>query len=165
MATLTFKGNEVHTVGELPSVGSKAPAFTLVGPDLAERSLADYAGRKKLLTINPSFDTGVCQATARGFHGRVGERGDTVVLAISADLPFAQKRFCEAEGLDHVQPLSSFRSSFGRDYGVELRDGPLQGLTARAVLVLDEDDRVKHAELVGEIAQEPDYDAALAALG
>lgn len=165
MATVTFKGNEVHTAGELPAVGSAAPDFRLVGPDLSEKSLGDFSGRKKVLTINPSYDTGVCQATARAFHRKAGERDDTVVLAISADLPFAQKRFCEAEGLDHVQPLSTFRSSFGKDYGVELADGPLQGLTARAVLVLDEQDRVKHAELVDEIANEPDYEAALAALG
>jgi thiol peroxidase len=164
MATVTFKGREVHTVGELPPVGKPAPAFTLVGPDLSEKSLADFAGKKKVLTVNPSYDTGVCQATARAFHQKVGRRGDALVLAISADLPFAQKRFCEAEGLDAVHPLSSFRSDFGRVYGVELVDGPLAGLTARAVLVLDEQDVVKHAELVGEIASEPAYDAALAAL-
>lgn len=164
MATVTFKGNEVHTVGEPPAVGSKAPGFTLVGPDLAEKTLGDFAGKKKILTVNPSYDTGVCQATARSFHEKVGARDDAVVLVVSADLPFAQKRFCEAEGLAAVQPLSSFRSSFGKDYGLELADGPLQGLLARAVLVLDADDRVRHAELVSEIANEPDYDAAIGAL-
>lgn len=164
MATVTFKGNQVHTSGELPKKGQKAPSFTLVGADLKERSLSDFSGKKKVLTINPSYDTGVCQNTARGFNQKVGERGDTVVLAISEDLPFAQKRFCEAEGLDHVVPLSAFRSRFAEDYGVKLTDGPLQGLTARAVLVLDESDQVVHDQLVGEITDEPDYDAALAAL-
>lgn len=165
MADITFKGSPVHTSGDLPAVGSRAPDFRLVAPDLSEKTLADFAGRKKVLTINPSYDTGVCQATARSFHEKAAKKGDAVVLAISADLPFAQKRFCEAEGLDAVHPLSTFRSSFARDYGLEMTDGPLQGLTARAVLVLDEDGKVTHAELVPEIASEPDYDAALRALG
>lgn len=165
MATVTFKGNEVHTNGELPQEGSRAPDFELVGLDLSSKSLSDFSGKKKVLTINPSYDTGVCQKTARGFNEKAGERGDTVVLAVSGDLPFAQKRFCEAEGLDHVVALSSFRSDFGRKYGVEMTDGPLQGLTARAVVVLDENDQVRHAQLVPEITNEPDYDAALSALG
>jgi thioredoxin-dependent peroxiredoxin len=165
MATTKFKGNEVHTNGDLPQAGQKAPEFKLVAADLSEKSLSDFAGKKKVLTVNPSYDTGVCQKTARAFNTKAGEHGDAVVLVISNDLPFAQKRFCDAEGLTHVVALSGFRSSFAKDYGLELLDGPLEGLTARAVLVLDENDQVKHVELVADIVQEPDYDAALAALG
>lgn len=164
MARTTFKGNAVNTNGALPAVGSQAPDFALVAGDLSEKKLTDFAGKKKVLTINPSYDTGVCQATARKFNQAVGKRGDVVVLAISGDLPFAQKRFCEAEGLSHVVPLSSFRSSFASDYGLALVDGPLRGLTARAVIVLDENDRVVVSQLVPEIAQEPDYGAVEAAL-
>jgi thiol peroxidase len=162
MANITFKGTEIQTSGALPAKGTAAPAFTLVDKGLAEKTLADFAGKKKILTINPSYDTGVCMATARAFNAKVAESG-AVVLMISADLPFAQKRFCEAEGLDHVVPLSTFRSSFVKDYGLEMLGGPLKGLSARAVLVLDEKDQIVHAELVPEIVQEPDYDAALAA--
>lgn len=164
MARTLFKGNEVQTNGALPAEGSAAPALNLVGPDLTEKTLADYAGKKKVLTVNPSYDTGVCAATARQFNQKVGQRGDAVVLMISRDLPFAQKRMCEAEGLSDVSPLSAFRSDFAKDWGVELLDGPLAGLTARAVFVLDENDRVLHSQLVPEITQEPDYAAALAAL-
>ena len=164
MATTKFKGNPVETVGELPGAGAKAPAFTLVGTDLQEKSLSDFAGKKKVLTINPSIDTGVCQAAARAFSEKAGDRDDAVVLYVSADLPFALKRFCAAEGIDNVHPLSTFRSSFAKDYGVEMKDGPLEGLTARAVLVLDENDQVVHVELVDDIVNEPNYDAALAAL-
>ncbi|MBX3250436.1 MAG: thiol peroxidase [Myxococcales bacterium] len=163
MAAITLKGNTIHTSGELPKVGAKAPGFTLVDRGLAEKTLADFAGKKKVLTINPSYDTGVCQAAGRAFNAKAGD-ADAVVLLISGDLPFAQKRFCEAEGLEQVVPLSSFRSSFGADWGVEIVDGPLKGLTARAVVVLSEDDTVLYAELVPEIAQEPSYDAALASL-
>lgn len=165
MASITFKGNPVQTVGELPAVGAKAPDFKLVAKDLSEKSLADFAGKKKVLTINPSYDTGVCQAAARAFNAKVGAREDAVVLLVSADLPFAAKRFCEAEGLTQVLPASSFRSSFGADYGITMADGPLRGLTARAVVVIDEQDVVRYVELVPEIAQEPAYDAAVAALG
>lgn len=164
MATTAFKGSPVNTVGELPKLGTTSPDFELVGADLGTKSLASFAGKKKVLTINPSYDTGVCQATARGFNQRIAGRGDSVVLLISADLPFAQKRFCEAEGISNVIPLSSFRSDFGKDYGVTLSGGVLQGLTARAVIVLDESNVVKHVQLVPEITQEPDYDAAVAAL-
>ncbi len=164
MATTKFKGNDVHTVGELPKVGSKAPDFQLVAGDLSTKSLADFAGKKKILSINPSFDTGVCQKTAHAFNEKVAGRGDTVVLLVSADLPFAQKRFCEADGLKTSVTLSSFRSDFGNTFGIEQTDGPLQGLLARAVLVLDETNLVKHAELVPEITTEPNYDKALAAL-
>lgn len=165
MATVQFKGNFVNTVGDLPKIGSKAPDFELVAADLSTKRLSDFAGKKKILTINPSYDTGVCQATARAFNKRVAERKDTAILIISADLPFAQKRFCESAGLDVATPLSSFRSNFAQEYGVKLTDGPLAGLTARAVIVLDENDVVKHAELVNEITTEPNYDQALAALG
>jgi thiol peroxidase len=164
MATTKFKGNDVHTVGELPKVGSKAPDFQLVAGDLSTKSLADFAGKKKILSINPSFDTGVCQKTAHAFNEKVAGRGDTVVLLVSADLPFAQKRFCEADGLKTSIMLSSFRSDFGNSFGIKQTDGPLQGLLARAVLVLDESNQVKYAELVPEITTEPNYDKALAAL-
>jgi thioredoxin-dependent peroxiredoxin len=164
MARVTFKGNPINTNGSLPSVGTRAPELTLVASDLSEKSLADYAGKKKVLTINPSYDTGVCQATARKFNESLSGRSDVVVLAISNDLPFAQKRFCEAEGLSNVVALSAFRSSFGEDYGLNLVDGPLRGLTARAVLVLDEKNDVLVSQLVPEIASEPDYAAVSAAL-
>ena len=164
MATTKFKGNDVHTVGELPKVGSKAPDFQLVAGDLSTKSLADFAGKKKILSINPSFDTGVCQKTAHAFNEKVAGRGDTVVLLVSADLPFAQKRFCEADGLKTSIMLSSFRSDFGNTFGIKQTDGPLQGLLARAVLVLDEANQVKHVELVPEVTTEPNYDKALAAL-
>lgn len=165
MARVTFKGNPIDTSGALPGVGSRAPDFVLVASDLSEKTLADYAGKKKVLTVNPSYDTGVCQATARKFNESLGARGDVVVLAISKDLPFAQKRFCEGEGLKHVIPLSAFRSSFGKEYGIDLVAGPLKGLTARAVLVLDEKNDVLVSQLVPEITSEPDYAAISAALG
>jgi thioredoxin-dependent peroxiredoxin len=165
MARVTFKGNPINTSGALPGVGTHAPDFALVAADLSEKTLADYAGKKKVLTINPSYDTGVCQATARKFNEALSARSDVVVLAISRDLPFAQKRFCEGEGLKNVVPLSSFRSSFGNDYGLDLVDGPLKGLTARAVLVLDEKNQVLVSQLVPEIVNEPDYAAVAAALG
>ncbi|MGD8317661.1 MAG: thiol peroxidase, partial [Myxococcales bacterium] len=163
MATTAFKGTPVHTNGDLPATGSSAPDFQLLGIDLAPKTLADFAGKKKILTINPSYDTPVCQAAARTFNQRAADIDDVVVLVISADLPFAQKRFCVAEGLDDVVPLSTFRSDFLKHYGLELVDGPLEGLAARAIVVLDADNRVVHTELVPDIAQEPDYDAALAA--
>lgn len=165
MARVTFKGNPVSTNGALPSVGSQAPDFKLVAGDLSEKSLSDFAGKKKVLTINPSYDTGVCQATARRFNEALAGRSDVVVMAISSDLPFAQKRFCEGEGLKNVLPLSTFRSSFASDYGVQLVDGPLAGLVARAVVVLDEQNRVLASQLVPEIAEEPDYAAVSNALG
>jgi thiol peroxidase len=165
MATITLKGNEIHTNGELPATGSKAPDFRLTGSDLKDKILADFSGKKKLLNIFPSVDTGVCAKSVREFHQRVAKQDNVVVLNISADLPFAHSRFCGAEGIEGVVPLSMMRSKdFARDYGVLLQDGPLAGLTARAVVVLDEQDRVVHAELVPEIAQEPNYDSALKAL-
>jgi thiol peroxidase len=164
MATTAFKGAPVHTNSELPRVGSTAPDFLLIGIDLTEKTLASFAGKKKILTINPSYDTPVCQAAARTFNQRAANLKNVVVLVVSADLPFAQKRFCVAEGLDQVVPLSTFRGSFLRDYGVEVVDGALKGLAARAIVVLDENDKVVHTELVPDIAQEPNYDAALAAI-
>ena len=164
MTTVTFSGNPVQVKGTLPAVGAAAPAFTLTAADLSEKTLADFAGKRKVLNIFPSIDTGVCQQSVRTFNQRAAALNNTVVLCISADLPFAQARFCGAEGLDNVVTLSSFRSSFAQDYGVALADGALRGLTARAVVVLDENDKVLHVGLVPEIAQEPDYDAALAVL-
>lgn len=164
MATTAFKGTPVHTSGDLPTAGSSAPDFQLLGVDLSTKTLANFAGKKKILTINPSYDTSVCQAAARKFNERAASLDDVVVLVISADLPFAQKRFCVAEGLDDVVPLSTFRSNFLKDYGVELVDGPLEGLAARSIVVLDADNRVLHTELVPDIGQEPDYDAALSAV-
>ena len=165
MATVTLKGNPINTNGELPAVGATAPDFKLVGADLKDLSLADFAGRKKLLNIVPSLDTAVCALSTRTFNAHAKAHPDTVILVISADLPFAQKRFCGNEGLENVVTLSMMRSrKFAKDYGVLLENGPLAGLTARAVLVLDEQNVVRHAELVPEIAQEPDYAAALAVL-
>jgi thiol peroxidase len=165
MATITLQGNEIHTSGELPAVGAQAPDFALVDGELNNRSLADYAGSKKLLNIVPSLDTGVCATSTRKFNEAAAARDNVVMLVISADLPFAQGRFCSTENIDKVVPLSMMRSrNFAKDYGVLIDDGPLAGITARAVVVLDEDDKVVYTELVPEIAQEPDYDAALAAL-
>ena len=164
MTTVTFSGNPVQLKGALPTVGAAAPAFTLTAADLSEKTLADFAGKRKVLNIFPSIDTGVCQQSVRTFNQRAAALNNTVVLCISADLPFAQARFCGTEGLDNVVTLSSFRSSFAQDYGVALADGALRGLTARAVVVLDENDKVLHVGLVPEITQEPDYDAALAVL-
>lgn len=164
MATTALKGNPIHTNGDLPTVGSDAPDFVLVGTDMANKSLADFAGKKKILSINPSYDTPVCQVATRTFNQRASGLDGVVVLMVSADLPFAQKRFCAAEGIDGVVPVSTFRGSFNNDYGVELVDGPLKGVSARAIVVIDENDKVVHTELVPEIAQEPNYDAALAAV-
>lgn len=165
MATVTLKGNPIHTSGDLPAAGVPAPDFRLVAADLKDLALADFAGKKKLLNIVPSLDTAVCALSTRKFNEHAKAHPDTVILVISADLPFAQKRFCGNEGLSNVVTLSMMRSrKFAKDYGILLEDGPLAGLTARAVIVLDENDVVRHAELVPEIAQEPDYDAALAAL-
>lgn len=164
MATIKLGGNEIHTVGELPKKGDKAPDFKLTRADLKDVSLADYAGKKKILNIVPSLDTGVCAKSARHFNQEAAKLGNTVILTISNDLPFAQKRFCEAEGIKEVVPLSELRvRDFGEAYGVRIADGPMAGLMSRAVLVLDENDIVVHAEQVPEIAQEPDYEAALAA--
>ncbi len=166
MVKTALQGNSVSLSGDLPAVGSPAPDFTLVAKDLSDKSLADFAGKKKLLNIVPSLDTGVCAASTRRFNEAMAGKADAVALIISADLPFAMDRFCSAEGLANVVSLSMMRShDFARDYGVLITDGPLAGITARAVVVLDAHDRVVYTQLVPEITQEPDYDAALAALG
>jgi thiol peroxidase len=165
MARVTFKGNPVQTIGGLPAPGDTAPDFVLTTGELGDVSLASYTGKRKILNIVPSLDTPTCATSARKFNEKAADRPDTVVLVISADLPFAQQRFCTTEGVDGVVPLSMMRSkAFAKDYGVLITDGPLAGLAARAVLTLDRDNRVLHAELVDEIADEPDYDAALASL-
>lgn len=165
MAQITLKGTPIHTSGDLPEVGAAAPAFTLVRTDLSEVSGKDLAGQRVVLNIFPSLDTPTCAASVRKFNARADEKPDTMILCVSADLPFAQKRFCGAEGLDNVVPASTFRSSdFGQAYGVALVDGPLKGLLARAVVVVDGSGKVIHTELVPEIGQEPDYNAALAVL-
>jgi thiol peroxidase len=165
MARVTLKGNPVETYGELPAVGQQAPDFLLVDGDLGEVTLATYRGKRKILNIVPSLDTPTCATSARRFNEKAAGKPDTVVLVVSADLPFAQKRFCATANLDNVIPLSMMRSKkFAKDYGTLITAGPLAGVAARAVLCLDENDKVLHAELVSEIADEPDYDAALAAI-
>jgi thiol peroxidase len=164
MATTALKGTPVQTNSDLPASGSAAPDFLLIGTDLGENTLGSFAGKKKIFTINPSYDTPVCQATARAFNERVAGLDNVVVLVVSPDLPFAQKRFCVAEGLDGVVPLSTFRGSFLEDYGVKMIDGAMKDLAARAIVVVDENDKVVHTELVADIVQEPNYDAALAAV-
>ncbi|MDK4625291.1 thiol peroxidase [Kingella kingae] len=164
MAQVTFKGTLVEVQGTLPQVGQTAPDFTLTATDLSDKTLADFAGKRKILNIFPSIDTGVCATSVRKFNEHAANLNNTVVLCIAADLPFAFARFCGAEGIENVVSLSSFRSTFGADYGVNLAGSPLRGLTTRAVVVLDENNQVLHAELVAEIGQEPNYDAALAVL-
>ena len=165
MATITLHGNEIHTNGELPKAGDDAPDFGLVNAELGDVSLATYKGKKKLLSIVPSLDTPVCATSTKKFNDAAKEKPDAVFLMIAADLPFAMSRFCKAEGTDNVVTLSMMRSrKFAKDYGVLIEDGPLSGITARAIVVIDENDKVIHSELVPEIAQEPDYDAAIAAL-
>ena len=165
MATITFKGASIHTNGNLPPVGSQAPDFTLVDGALNDVTLATYPGKKKLLNIFPSLDTPVCAASTKRFNDAVKGYGDVVFLMISTDLPFAMTRFCKAEATTNVIPLSLMRSrAFARDYGVLIEDGPLAGIAARAVVVLDGNDQVIFTQLVPEIAHEPDYDRALAAL-
>jgi len=165
MATITLKGNKINTNGDLPKAGGTAPDFVLVDGDLNNVTLDSYKGKKKLLNIVPSLDTPTCALSTKKFNESAKSRKDTVFLMISADLPFAMKRFCAAEGTDNVIPLAMMRSrNFAKDYGVLIQDGPLAGITARAVVVLDANNKVLHAELVPEIAQEPDYAKALAAL-
>lgn len=165
MATVTLKGNPVDVAGTLPRAGESAPDFNLTAKDLSEVGLKNYAGKRKVLSIVPSLDTPTCAKSTRVFNEKANAMPNTVVLVISADLPFAQARFCGAEGLNNVLTLSSFRNSdFHGKYGVNIAGGALKGLTARAVVVLDENNKVLHSELVSEIANEPNYDAALAAL-
>ena len=166
MAQTALKGTPVNLAGDLPAVGSTAPDFKLVTGDLSDVGLAHYAGKKKLLNIVPSLDTGVCATSTKKFNEAMAGKTDAVALVISADLPFASSRFCSAEGITNVINLSMMRSrNFGKDYGVLITDGPLAGITARAVVVLDANNKVLYTELVPEITQEPNYDAALAALG
>jgi thioredoxin-dependent peroxiredoxin len=165
MATITLKGNPIQTSGQLPAVGTQAPDFSLTGRDLADVGLSSFAGKRKLLNIVPSLDTGVCAASARHFNVDAASVPGTVLLVVSCDLPFAMGRFCEAEGIQNVIPLSELRTrDFGRDYGVRITTGPLAGLLSRAVVVLDERNRVVYTQQVPEIAEEPDYAKALAAL-
>jgi thiol peroxidase len=164
MATITFKGTPIQTIGELPAKGSSAPDFVLVKQDLSETVLADYKGKRLVLNIFPSIDTGVCAMSVRKFNEKAAALKNTVVLCVSMDLPFAQSRFCGAEGIKNVVTASSFRSAFGDHYGVTIADGPLAGLLSRAIVVVSETGKVLYTEQVPEIAQEPNYDAALAAL-
>ena len=165
MAKLTLKGNEVNTNSEIVQIGQTAPDFTLVDSDLNDVNLASYEGKNKVLSIVPSLDTPVCQKSTLIFNEKVAELDDTVMLIVSSDLPFAMKRFCTSESLDNVMPVSMMRSrNFAKDYGVLLIDGPLSGITSRAVVVISKDNKILHSELVSEIANEPDYQAALDSL-
>lgn len=165
MAEITLHGETIETVGELPAVGTEAPPFTLTTTDMSDVSLGDFVGKTVVLNVFPSVDTSVCAASVRRFNEIAGSREDTVVLCISADLPFAHGRFCEAEGLVDVMPLSTFRSPvFGQDYGVAVATGPVTGLMSRAIVIVDGAGKVVYTEQVPEIGQEPDYDAVLAAL-
>lgn len=165
MANVTLRGNTLNTNGDLPAVGAPAPDFTLTGGDLGDVTKETFAGQKVVLNIFPSIDTPTCAQSVRSFNEKAASREGTLVLCVSEDLPFAMNRFCGAEGIENVKVASGFRSDFADAYGVRLQDGPLRGLTARAVVVLDESGNVAYTQLVGEIADEPDYDAALAALG
>lgn len=165
MAQVTFKGDAVHTAGDLPKTGEIAPDFTLTGSDLSQKSLKDFQGKRVILNIFPSIDTGTCAASVRQFNEKASRLDNTVVLCISKDLPFAQSRFCAAEGLDNVITLSDFKDdSFAEAYGVRFNDGPLQGLLSRSVVVIDTQGKVIYTEQVAETADEPDYQAAIAAL-
>ena len=165
MAQVTHKGNPIHTNGDLPAIGARAPDFKLTGGDLKDVTLADFKGKRKVLNIVPSLDTPVCAVSTRKFNESAGKLPNTVVLVISSDLPFASKRFCATEGLQNVVPLSLMRDrSFAKDYGVLIQDGLLAGICARAVVVLDEGDKVVYRQLVPEIGQEPDYDKAILAV-
>ena len=165
MAKVTLQGNEINTNGELPAVGTTAPNFNLTKSDLSAGRLGDFSGTKLVLNIVPSLDTPTCAASARRFNEAFENRKDATVLVISADLPFAQGRFCSIEGLDNVVPLSMMKSkNFAKDYGILIVDGPLEGLAARAIVIIDENGQVSYTQLVPEIVDEPDYDAVLAAL-
>lgn len=164
MTQITLKGSPIHTNGTLPTIGAKAPDFSLTAKDLSETTLKTFSGKKKILNIFPSIDTPTCAMSVRKFNALATKNPDVVVLCISADLPFASARFCGAEGLERVHTLSTFRSTFANDYGVAISDSVLKGLCARAVVVIDADNRVLYTEQVPEIAQEPNYDKALNAL-
>lgn len=164
MATTHFEGTETPISGDIPAVGDKLPDFTLVGIDMGEVTLTDFAGKRIVLNIFPSVDTGICAASVRRFNEAAAGLDDTAVVCVSKDLPFALARFCGAEGIDNVTTASAFRSSFGEDFGLILEASPLKGLLARTVIVADADGTVIHSQLVDEIKTEPDYDSALAAL-
>lgn len=165
MSTITFKGSKVNTSGELPKVGNIAPDFILVKNDLTELSLKDFKGKNIILNIFPSLDTGVCAASVRRFNKDAAGMKNTVVLAVSADLPFASGRFCTAEGIENVVPASVFRNpEFAKNYGLLMIDGPLKGLLARAVIVINPQGKIEHVELVPEITQEPDYQSAIGSI-
>ena len=164
MATVTLQGNAIETIGDLPAVGSQAPGYTLVQGDLSELTSESLAGKRVVLNIFPSIDTPTCATSVRTFNQKAAQLENTVVVCVAADLPFALTRFCGAEGIENVKVGSTFRSTFGTDYGVTFKTGPLVGLLSRAVVVLDESGNVLHTEQVGEIADEPDYAAALAVL-
>jgi len=164
MATVTLKGNPVETVGELPAVGEAAPGYCLVKVDLSELPSESLQGKRVVLNVFPSVDTPTCATSVRKFNEKAAALDNTVVICVAADLPFAMARFCGAEGLDNVVPGSTFRSTFGDDFGVTFKTGPLQGLLSRAVIVIDENNKVAYTQQVAEIADEPDYDAALKAL-
>jgi thiol peroxidase len=165
MATVTLRGTPVETSGDLPAVGTSAPGFTMVLQDLSETTLVDFKGKRIVLNIFPSIDTPTCQTSVRSFNDKASALDNTIILCVSADLPFAQKRFCEAEDIHNVTTVSNFRSAdFGKHYGLTFETGPLTGLLARAVVVIDAEGKIIYSELVPEIAQEPNYDAALAAL-
>ena len=165
MATTSLRGNPVHTVGDLPTVGDKAPAYTLTGSDLTDVSSDSFSGSRVVLNIFPSLDTATCAASVRRFNELASSLENTVVVCVSVDLPFAMRRFCGVEGIENVVTASAFRSSFGTDLGVTLSDGSMRGLLARAVVVVDTDGSVLYTQLVPDIGAEPDYDAATAALG
>ncbi len=165
MAKITLKGNPVNTIGELPAVGTQVPDFALIANDLSTKTLADYAGKKKVLNIFPSLDTGTCATSVRNFNAKAAGLDNTVVLCISRDLPFAQARFCGAEGIDNAVTLSDFADgAFGKNYNLTIADGPLAHLHSRAIIVLDENNKVIYTQQVPEIVDEPNYDAAIAAL-
>ncbi len=165
MSQVTFHGNQITINGEFPQVGSVAPAFKLVDEDLSDRALTDFTGKRKVLNIFPSIDTGVCATSVRRFNELVSKMDNTEVICVSADLPFAQGRFCGAEGIQNLTMLSTMRGqNFLKDYGVSIAEGPLTGLAARAVIVLDTDNKVLHSELVKDIGEEPNYNAVLKVL-
>ncbi|WP_420576757.1 thiol peroxidase [Ekhidna sp.] len=166
MAKITLGGNETNTIGNLPEVGSQAPDFTLVSKDMQEKTLASYHGQKVILNIYPSIDTGVCAMSTTKFNQEASKLDNTRIVCVSRDLPFALKRYCDAEGIDNLDNLTNFRDGgdFGKSYGVEITDGAFKGLNARAIVVIDEDGTVKYTELVSEVGQEPNYEKALAAI-
>ncbi|WP_425389817.1 thiol peroxidase [Ekhidna sp.] len=166
MAKITLGGTDTTTIGDLPAVGTAAPDFTLVSKDMKEKTLASYHGQKVILNIYPSIDTGVCAMSTKKFNEEASKLENTRIICVSMDLPFALKRYCDAEGIDNLDSLSNFRDSgsFGRHYGVEIFDGAFKGLNARAIVVIDEAGVVKYTEMVPEIGQEPDYEKALAAI-